>query len=213
MSQIIQNKVLGLEWPIECPSTLAEVVTACGGSEAAAVKLVNNQILYHVVNTDIREDFVAALVESTKIPVLTKVVGKKKDGTEIVKDDESAEKYVERVLALTGKQITDFTAERDAVLAAKNEDGTPRIIYDATPHERKAPQPKTPSKGDNATAANLVKAGGDTLAKVVTMLSSYLNETVDGTSEPALALAIMRYRQAEEAKARAAVAQAFALPA
>lgn len=200
--QEVQYNSLGLKWPLQVPSTLAECVTAAG-SEDAVVSTFNDKVVYHSVLTGVREDFVEALIAQTGIARKTKVTGKAKDGTtDIVVPAESEQEYVERVCAQLNVEVSSFSSLQAAVLE-KNP-------YDAKPRERKAPTPKTPTKGDYAQSDAAIAAGK--ADDVATMLSTLTNTTV-ASDRDSLAKGIMAYRQAEEKKAKDAIGATLGIPA
>ena len=142
------------------------------------------------------------MATSTGIARKTKVIGKKKDGTDQVEWDEKEEPYFERVLAQLGVERTSFQPQMDAAVLASP--------YNPKPSERKPKAPRTPTKGDTALADAVIKNGGQQLADVLAALSVELNRTVTAEN---LALAIMDDRLAEAEKIRAAQAVKFGVSA
>ena len=193
----IEKKVLGIPVTISVPATLAENVALCGSEDVANQIIIDHELAHNNFG-DYRADFLKAIQETTGITRKTKVIGKKKDGTDIVEWDEKEEPYFERVLAQLQVERTSFQAQMDAAVAANP--------YNPKPSERKPKAPRTPTKGDASLADAVIKVGGQQLADVLAALSAELNRTVTVEN---LAVAIMDDRLAEAEKIRAAQAVKF----
>ena len=193
----IEKKVLGIPVTISVPATLAENVALCGSEDVANQIIVDHELAHNNFG-DYRSDFLAAVQEATGIARKTKVIGKKKDGTNQVEWDEKEEPYFERVLAQLQVERTSFQEQMNMAVAANP--------YNPKPTERKPKAPRTPTKGDTALADAVIKAGGSQLADVLVALSVELNRTVTAEN---LALAVMDDRLLEAEKIRAAQAVKF----
>lgn len=197
----IEKKVLGIPVTISVPATLAENVALCGSEDVANQIIIDHELAHNNFG-DYRSDFLEAVETATGIARKTKVIGKKKDGTDIVEWDEKEEPYFERVLATQGVERTSFKSLMDTAVTANP--------YNPKPSERKPKAPRTPTKGDTALADAVIKNGGTQLADVLAALSVELNRTVTAEN---LALAIMDDRLAEAEKIRAAQAVKFGVSA
>ena len=187
---------LGLDVKINIPETIDEYnELAVGRSGNAVLEDAIGQVIAHSTLGDFRKAFVAALVEKTKIPLKTKVVGKNADGTEKTEVDETEKEYFQRVCATEEKNPEDYQSIADEV--------ADKIKFDPSKTARAAGKPKVTPEKYLAAADKILAAGSEAAARAAGRLAEAVGEPVEVTRE-SLGRALHLHSLAELAKARKA---------
>lgn len=161
-------KSLGLTLSISVPSTVAEFDQNAKKEGACLEQAVNN-ILYRGVLAEFRGDFCEAVEKAFSLERKTKDTGR----TKTVKDEktgvetkesifvyaESEAEFIDRVIASKGITRESLQPLADAVLAAKNADGTLKIVFDASATEKKVAGPKKLAAKFSDAAKQLLESG------------------------------------------------------
>lgn len=176
-------KSLGLTLVVLTPATPEEYDLNAKKQGACVEDSVSNTI-YRAWLPKFRSKFCEAVEAETKVvrKYITKELKEKnQDGTPKTTDvwDETEGKYIDRVLAETGKAITDFSDIANRIAS--------EITFDASEKEPAESKPKKPKKVLLEKAEAVVKAGkGDVLAA---KLAKNLGHPVNSDAE-SLAFAI-----------------------
>jgi hypothetical protein len=202
----LQFDSLGLKGKVQVPENAAEF-DQLAKREGACVEEAVNNVLYRGVLADFRSAVVAELVKETNKPLNTKPHpdGKKDTAGNILQVvDETEAKYINRVAAELGKNVSDFQYLADRVMELKDETGAPVVAFDPTQRERKAPVAAGPTKQDIANAQALIGAGREKFDKALARVSAITGKTYDNNAAFAdvnIAAAVFREYRLELTKA------------
>lgn len=206
---------LGLKWPLNVPDTTSEF-DIMAGRPGACLEAAIRQIVYHNTLGDIRTTFCEVLdahLKSLVPPVEVPWESGKKDaeGADVLLNEGA---WINKVLALTGKTISEFAFLQPAVLNGDIDTSvTPPVVrrapvnFDPSTSERKSGPPKV-SKASLTAANSLITKLGDNVAALTKKLEALNPECKkaefgeDGKVKPE---SLARLISANEARKRAEV--------
>ena len=121
-----KNTVLGLEYTLNAPTTVAEAVEICGGDESLLVEHFVQKLIYNHHNADVRATFCEKVEEQTGIARKT---DKKTTaaGKEVEVYAETETEYFQRALAETGSEAEEFVSTIQEVADGSPLDGKKKV--------------------------------------------------------------------------------------
>ena len=188
MSEMYTCKSLGLDLAVPVPSTVEEYETLAKAKGVVLKNAIKQEINHgwlgdfrdifcHGQEADVEKGVVGfkGLEQRYGIERLTKVTGKKKDGTDIVEFDESPEEFVNRVVA-------EKSISKDKLQLMANE-LVAILPFDPSVREHKPAAPKKLAEKWLVHAKALLKKGA--IEELNKRLSKQINKTFVATNDPA----------------------------
>jgi hypothetical protein len=154
---------IGMKWPISVPETVEEYNILAKRANACLSDAIDHTV-YHDTLGDIRYEFTEAVAAALQKQFPNRVDEFKRkekdtgrtseDGSPILTKENDGT-FLSRILALVGKQATDYPDEKAAV--------EQKVKFDPSVRERKAGTPKTVPKASLIAAGELIALDGKTV--------------------------------------------------